>query len=58
MLTQVMANAWGPSGLVAIPLMQGTSGMLNYLIGLVIAYAGGFVVTKIFIKDKDVLEEG
>ena len=53
-----MANAWGPSGLVAIPLMQGTSGMLNYLIGLVIAYAGGFVVTKIFIKDKDVLEEG
>ena len=58
MLTQVMANAWGPSGLVAIPLMQGTSGMLNYLIGLVIAYVGGFVVTKIFIKDKDVLEEG
>lgn len=57
MLTQVMANAWGPSGLVAIPLMQGTSGMLNFLIGLVIAYAGGFVVTKIFIKDKDVSEE-
>ena len=57
MLTQVMANAWGPSGLVAIPLMQGTSGMLNYLIGLVIAYAGGFVVTKIFIKDKDVAEK-
>ncbi len=57
MLTQVMANAWGPSGLVAIPLMQGTSGMLNYLIGLVIAYAGGFIVTKIFIKDKDVMEK-
>ncbi|MDO5350159.1 MAG: glucose PTS transporter subunit IIA [Lachnospiraceae bacterium] len=56
MLTQVMANAWGPSGLVAIPLMQGTSGMLNFLIGLVIAYGGGFLVTKIFIKDEDVLE--
>lgn len=47
----------GPSGLVAIPLMQGASGMMNFLIGLVIAYAGGFVVTKIFIKDKDVSEE-
>lgn len=56
MLTQVMANAWGPSGLVAIPLMQGTSGMLNYLIGLVIAYGGGFLVTRIFIKEEDVLE--
>lgn len=56
MLTQVMANAWGPSGLVAIPLMQGTSGMLNYLIGLLIAYAVGFAVTKIFIKDEDVSE--
>lgn len=55
-LTQVMANAWGPSGLVAIPLMQGMSGMLNFLMGLVIAYAGGFAVTKIFIKDEDVRE--
>ncbi len=56
MLTQVMANAWGPSGLVAIPMMQGTSGMLNFLIGLVVAYIGGFVVTKLFIKDSDVKE--
>lgn len=57
MLTQVMANAWGPSGLVAIPLMQGGSGMLNFLIGLLIAYAGGFLVTKALIKDSDVREE-
>ncbi len=56
MLTQVMANAWGPSGLVAIPLMQGVSGMVNFLLGLVIAYIGGFVVTKLFIKDEDVKE--
>lgn len=56
MLTQVMANAWGPSGLVAIPLMQGTSGMLHFLIGLVIAYAGGFIVTSLFIKERDVKE--
>lgn len=54
MLTQVMANAWGPSGLVAIPLMQGTAGMLNFFTGLVIAYIGGFIVTRIFIKEKDV----
>ncbi len=48
MLTHVMANAFGPSGLVAIPLMQGTSGMLNFFIGwlslitwrLIITYFG------------------
>ena len=53
MMTQVMANAWGPSGLVAIPLMQG-NGMLNFFIGLVIAYVAGFIITKLVIKDKDV----
>lgn len=55
MLTQVMANAWGPSGLVAIPLMQGTSGMMNFFIGLVISYITGFCITKIVIKDEDVI---
>ncbi len=54
MFTQVMAGAWGPSGLVAIPLMQGTAGMLNFFIGLVISYVMGFIITKIFIKDSDV----
>lgn len=52
--THVMSSAWGPSGLVAIPLMQGTSGMLNYVIGLIIAYIAGFIVTMIMIKPKDV----
>ena len=55
MLTQVMANAWGPSGLVAIPLMQGTSGMMNFFFGLVISYIAGFCITKIVIKDEDVI---
>ena len=55
MLTQVMASAWGPSGLVAIPLMQGGSGMLNFLIGLVISYIGGFIVTRLMIKEEDVI---
>lgn len=53
MVAKVMANAWGPSGLVAIPIMKPES-MLNYFIGLVIAYIGGFVITKIFITEKDV----
>ena len=54
MFTQVLANAWGPSGMVAIPLMQGTSGMMNYFIGLVISYVAGFIITKMVIKDSDV----
>lgn len=53
MATGVMATAWGPSGLVAVPLMQPGS-MLNYVFGILIAYLGGFVVTRLFIKDSDV----
>ena len=51
MLTGVMASAWGPSGLVALPLMQTPAMILNFLIGLVIAYIAGFIITYIFIKD-------
>lgn len=54
MLMHVMASAWGPSGLVAIPLMEGTSGMLNYFIGLCIAYVAGFIITMLMIKPADV----
>lgn len=54
MLTGVMAIAWGPSGLVAIPLMQTTAMMLNFFIGLVISYIMGFVITWFGIKDEDV----
>lgn len=54
MATHVMASAFGPSGLVAIPLMEGVNGMINYTIGLVIAYIMGFIVTMIMIKPKDV----
>lgn len=53
MFSHVMANAWGPSGIVAIPLMQPQS-MLNFFIGLVIAYIGGFILTQLFIKEADV----
>ena len=56
MLMNVMATAWGPSGLVALPLMKGYMGILYYFIGLVISYIGGFIVTKLVIKDKDVID--
>lgn len=52
MLSKVTAGAWGPSGLVAIPLMQSPTMMLNYFIGLVIAYIAGFIITYVFIKDE------
>ena len=54
MLTKVMATAWGPSGLVAVPLMKPEC-MLNFVIGILISYIGGFIITKIFIKDEDVM---
>ncbi len=53
MLTHVLATAWGPSGLVAIPIMQPGS-MLNYFIGLVISYIAGFIITYFTIKETDV----
>lgn len=55
MFQHVMAVAWGPSGLVAIPLMSTPMMMLNFAIGLVIAYIAGFIITKLVIKDEDVL---
>ena len=55
MMMSVMASAWGPSGLVALPLMIGTSGILHYFIGLVISYIAGFIITALVIKEKDVL---
>ncbi|MFO8069227.1 MAG: PTS transporter subunit EIIC [Alkalibacterium sp.] len=54
MLMGVMANAWGPSGWVALPLMQ-PGKMMHYAIGILISYIGGFIITRIFIKDEDVL---
>lgn len=54
MLTGVTAGAWGPSGLVAIPLMQSGMKMLNYFIGILISYLGGFLITNIFIKSSEI----
>lgn len=54
MLMNVAATAWGPSGLVAIPLMVPDK-MIHYFIGLVIAYIGGFLVTKMMLKPEDII---
>ena len=53
MLTNVLANSWGPSGLVAIPIMKPEC-MLNFFIGLVISYIAGFIITYFVIKEEDV----
>ena len=53
MLTNVLANSWGPSGLVAIPIMKPEC-MLNFFIGLVVSYIAGFIVTYFVIKEDDV----
>lgn len=54
MLTGVMSGAWGPSGLVAIPLMQTPGMMLNFFLGLVISYIAGFIITWFGIKAESV----
>ncbi len=53
MATKVMATAWGPSGLVAVPLMKPET-MIHYVIGIFISYLAGFIITRLFIKDADV----
>lgn len=54
MLMGVTAGAWGPSGLVAIPLMQSPMMMLYFFLGLVISYIMGFIITWFGIKAQDV----
>lgn len=53
-LMHVTSVAWGPSGLVAIPLMSTPAKMLYYFLGLVISYVMGFIITTAVIKDEDV----
>lgn len=55
MLRHVLAGAWGPSGIAAIPLMHPES-MLDYFIGLVISYIFGFIITALFIKEKEIID--
>ncbi len=56
MATNVMASSWGPSGIVAIPLMHPDS-ILNFILGILISYVGGFIVTQLFIKESDIINK-
>ena len=61
MLMQVAATTWGPSGLLGIFVMTaGPNGaamsIVYFIIGLVISYIMGFILTKLFVKERDVAE--
>jgi len=59
MIFKVAATTWGPSGILALPIM--TAGGDNpamqvvfYGIGLVISYVMGFIITNFTLKDEEV----
>lgn len=59
MAMKVAATTWGPSGILALPIMVagGSSPagqILRYLISLIIAYIMGFLFTHFSLKDEEV----
>ncbi len=60
MAMQVGATAWGSSGLLATIMMtagpHGATSFVYYLIGLVISYVMGFIITNFAIKVDDVAQ--
>lgn len=60
MAFQVGSTCWGPSGFIAIPLMNYVEGKVNpmgmfyYTMGLFIAIVGGFIFTWFIVKNKRV----
>ena len=59
MAMKVAATTWGPSGVLALPIMvaggtSATTQMLCYVVGLVISYIMGFIFTNFSLKDADV----
>ena len=59
MIFKVAATTWGPSGILALPIM--TAGGDNpamqvafYGIGLIISYIMGFIITNFTLKDEEV----
>ena len=59
MAMKVAATTWGPSGVLALPIMvaggnSATTQMLCYVIGLVISYIMGFIITNFTLKDEEV----
>ena len=59
MIFKVAATTWGPSGILALPIMTagGTNPAMQvafYGIGLVISYIMGFIITNVTLKAEDV----
>ena len=62
MALRVASTAFGPSGLLAIPMMTYMGGEVNPMAALVyagcwcVSLIGGFVMTWFFIKEKDLVK--
>lgn len=59
MAMKVAATTWGPSGILALPIMvaggnPALTTMLCYAVGLVISYIMGFIFTNFSLKDEEV----
>lgn len=59
MAMQVASTTWGPSGILALFVMTGgpngaVLSIVCYAIGLVISYAGGYLITNAAIKPEEV----
>lgn len=59
MATQVASTTWGPSGLLALFVMNagpmgGLRSILNYAIGLGISYVMGFIITNLALRQREV----
>ena len=59
MAMKVAATTWGPSGVLALPIMvaggtSATTQMLCYVVGLVISYIMGFIFTNVSLKAEEV----
>jgi PTS system sucrose-specific IIC component len=59
MAMKVAATTWGPSGILALPIMVAGGSepivqMVCYAIGLVISYIMGFIFTYFTLKDDEV----
>ena len=58
MATMVASTTWGPSGILALPIMTAggsdpTTQVACYAMGLVISYLMGFLITYLSVKDAD-----
>lgn len=61
MVMEVASTTWGPSGLLAFPVMTaGPNGavlsMVSYGIGLAISYLMGFLITNAFVTQEEVAQ--